>query len=110
MKKKSWTITEVIETFQVEPKFLDDLEKEDIVCPEFCGHKQIKEFTAYELEKLRVAKLLVEEFGVNLPGVDIILRMRLNIFEMRNQFDVILADMAKQMHKTFVEDREKHIL
>jgi hypothetical protein len=34
---------------------------------------------------------------VNLPGVEIILRMRQNMFEMRRQFDEILEDLARQL-------------
>jgi hypothetical protein len=34
--------------------------------------------------------------GVNLPGVEIILRMRQMIFDMRRQFDEILDDLAQE--------------
>jgi len=99
MVKEYWTTTEVIELFQVEERFLNRLEEEDIVCPE-CGERPSdKAFSAGELEKLRLAKLLVEEMGVNLPGVEIILHMRQSMFDMRTQFDTILEDVALHLQK-----------
>jgi MerR family transcriptional regulator/heat shock protein HspR len=55
-----------------------------------------KLFAESELEKLRLAKLLMQEMGVNLAGVDIILRMRQDLFALRRQFDEILEDLARQ--------------
>lgn len=100
MDKEYWTITEVVETFRVEKGFLQELEEEEIVCPE-CrgGGDPEKVFSLSNLEDLRLAKLLVEEMGVNLPGVDIILRMRRNMFKMRTQFDGVLEDMAREVRR-----------
>jgi len=47
----------------------------------------------------------VEELGVNLPGVDIILRMRRDMFSMRRQFDAILEDLARKI-RAEVESKE----
>jgi len=60
-----------------------------------------KLFSKEEMEKLRFAKVLIEEMGVNLAGVEVILRMRQNMFEMRRQFDTILEDLARQLQVTF---------
>ena len=96
MTKEFWSVTEVIEIFQVERRFLDELEEEEVLCPT-CGEESpAKLFSGAELEKLRLAKILVEEMGVNLPGVDIILRMRQNMIDMRKQFDAILEDLAER--------------
>ena len=100
MTKKYWTISEVLEIFQVDERFLNDLEDEDILCPE-CGESaSTKLFPSSEMEKLRIAKILVEEMEVNLPGVEIILRMRQSILEMRAQFDAILADVASELKRS----------
>ena len=58
-----------------------------------------------ELEKLRLAKLLIDDMGVNLPGVEIILRMRQSIYAMRRQFDDILEDLAGRLRETLEEKR-----
>ena len=95
MTKEFWSVTEVIEVFQVEKRFLEELEEEEVLGPICRDESPSKLFSQAELEKLRLAKLVVEEMGVNLPGVDIILRMRQNMIDMREQFDAILEDMAR---------------
>jgi len=103
MVKEQWRTTEVIEIFQVEERFLDMLEEEEILCPE-CGERSTeKTFSAVEMEKLRLVKLLVEDMGVNLPGVDIILRMRQTMLDMRTQFDRILEDVARDVQTALRE-------
>ena len=104
-KKTYWTVTELIETFQVDEKFIRDLEKDEIVCPRCKKSDSAKIFPLEEVEKLRLAKLLMEEMEVNRPGVEVILHMRQNMIEMRRQFDTILADLAKQIRETLAKQR-----
>jgi MerR family transcriptional regulator/heat shock protein HspR len=99
MAKEYWTTTEVIEIFQVETRFLDDLVEEEILHPEGREDPAEKRFSGVDLERLRLAKLLVEEMGVNLAGVEIILRMRRDMFAMRAQFDAILEDVAENVRR-----------
>ncbi len=98
--KEFWTVSEVVEIFQVDEHFLDDLEEEEIVCPSCREMPSDKVFSLRDLERLRLAKILHDEMGVNLPGIEIILRMRQNLFEMRRQFDDILEHLAKELRKT----------
>ena len=101
MAKEFWTITEVVELFQVEERFITDLEEEEVVNPVYRKEPPAKLFTHGEMEKLRVAKILMEDMGVNLAGVEIILRMRENMIEMRRQFDDILEDLVQQIQENF---------
>jgi MerR family transcriptional regulator/heat shock protein HspR len=103
MDKEFWTVAEVVEIFDVDERFLSDLEEEEVLCPICRDSSPSKLFGASELEKLRLAKILVEEMGVNLAGVEIILRMRQRMFDMRKQFDVILEDLARQLHERLNE-------
>ena len=103
MTKEFWTVTEVVELFKIEMRFLEDLEEEEVVRPVYRDDPPAKQFTERDLEKLRLAKILVEEMGVNLPGVEVILRMRQNMIEMRNQFDTILEDLAHYVREAFKE-------
>ena len=104
MAKEFWTVTEVVELFQIEERFLADLEEEEVICPVCRDDPPSKLFTPADMEKLRLAKTLVEDMGVNLAGVEVILRMRQNMVEMRRQFDAILEDLAQQLQKTFQKD------
>ncbi len=98
MAKEFWTVTEVLEFFEVDEQFLKVLEEEEIVCAT-CEDDNLpaRKFSAVEMEKLRVARMLMKELEVNLPGVEIILRMRRNMIDMRNQFDAILGDLSRQV-------------
>ena len=104
MAKELWTVTEVMEFFQVEESFLKNLEEEEIVCPVCNKGISTRLFDAHELEKLRVAKILMEEMEVNLSGVEVIIQMRQKMIEMRRQFDAILEDLAGQMQETLKKD------
>jgi len=99
MAEGSWTINEVLEIFQINSSFLNALEGEEIVCSTCREGHPTRVFSAGELEKVRVAKILVEEMDVNLSGVEVILRMRQNMIDMRTQFDAILEDLARQMQE-----------
>ena len=105
MPKEFWTITEVLEILQVDKRFILDLEEEEIVCPTCREEESNQFFDINELEKLRLAKILVEDMGINLEGVDVILRMRQSMLEMRRQFDAILEDLAKQLQENFEGNR-----
>lgn len=100
MNKKFWTMTDVVEILQIDESFLADLEEEEIVCPICRENSSTKLFSASEMEKLRLAKILIQEMEVNVPGVDIILRMRQSIIDMRKQFDAVLEDLARHLRET----------
>jgi MerR family transcriptional regulator/heat shock protein HspR len=104
MVKEFWTVSEVIEIFQVDKSLLANLEEDEIICPVCRGKSTDKLFPVGELEKLRFAKILIEEMGVNLEGVEVILRMKQNMIEMRKQFDSILEDLAKDMRNRLSND------
>ena len=86
MPEESWTINEVVECFQLEERFTKTLEDEEIICSSYLETTSTKVFTAIEVEKLRLAKTLVEDMGVNLAGVEVVLRMGSGI-------DLVILDM-----------------
>ena len=97
MTKEYCTVSEVIEIFQIEEDVISYLEEEEIVCPQCFDTLPTKRFSAVELDKLRLVKVLMEDMDVNLPGVEVILRMRQSMIQMRQQFDDILEDLATQL-------------
>ena len=101
MAKEFWTMSEVVQLLEIEEGFLVELEEEEVVCPVCREEPPKKLFTSNDLERLRLAKALVEDMGVNLAGVEVILRMRENMVEMRRQFDAILEDLAQEIQETF---------
>jgi len=105
MHKEFWNVAEIIEIFEVDERFLAELEEQEILCPTCVDDLPTRQYASSELEKLRLAKILVEDMGVNLPGVEIILRMRQHTLEMRRQFDVILEDIARAVRESLKETR-----
>jgi MerR family transcriptional regulator/heat shock protein HspR len=103
MAKEYWTVTEVMEIFQVDETVISYLEEGEILCPECFKEKPTKRFSAVELDKLRLAKTLMEDMEVNLPGVEVILRMRESMLRMREQFDDILEGLAMELRKRMVD-------
>jgi len=106
MAKEYWSIHEVVEIFEVDEGFLDELEREEIVCPTCRDDPSKKLFTASELEKLRLVKILSEDMGVNRPGIEVILQMRRTMFNMRQQFDDILEDVSRTLRENLERSRE----
>lgn len=101
MSQETWTLQEVRELFEVGEDFLSLLEEESILCPTCRGEPPDKLFSATDLETLHLAKILMEDLGVNLAGVEVVLQMRKNMVDMRRQFDAILEDLAGQMEEAF---------
>ena len=99
MAKEFFTVGEVIETFQIKESFLVELEEEEILCPTCKATPPEKLYPSGELEKLRLAKLLYEDMGVNVPGIEVILQMRQNMLDMRRQFDIIMENLVNDLKK-----------
>jgi MerR family transcriptional regulator/heat shock protein HspR len=100
MTKEFWTVQEVIRFYEIDETFVHDLVEEGILCPTCREHPSDRVFAQEELEKVRIAKVLMEDMGVNLAGVDVILSMRRQMAEMRRQFDDILEALAHDIQET----------
>jgi MerR family transcriptional regulator/heat shock protein HspR len=55
--------------------------------------------SAADAERLRVVVLLMREMDVNLPGVEVILHMREDLFSLQEQFDEILRTLVEEIRK-----------
>ena len=94
MSKEFWSVAEIVEIFNVDQNFIENLEKENIICKVRTEKTSEKNFSLNDMEKLRFAKILMHEMDVNVPGIEVILRMRQNMIDMRKQIDAILEDIA----------------
>jgi MerR family transcriptional regulator/heat shock protein HspR len=94
MAERSYTVRQVVEMLEIDEAFINDLVDEQILWTSCEEDPPKRLFGQIELEKLLLAKILVEDLGVNLAGVDVILDMRNKMIEMRRQFDAILEDLA----------------
>jgi MerR family transcriptional regulator, heat shock protein HspR len=94
---------QILEIFEVEERFLDILEEEELVCPvqEESTHEKV--FPLDQVERIRIISNLVNDLEVNLPGVEVIMEMRENLIRMQRQFDQILETLVKEL-KTRLPD------
>jgi len=97
MRKEFWNYLEITKIFNVDESFIIELEKEEIISPVYKKKKTEKIISLKDMEKLRMAKILMHEMDVNIHGVEVILNLHQNMIKMRKQFDDIFEDMAKHL-------------
>lgn len=100
------TIRDTIELLDMDESFITRMEREEIISVRYDEGKNEKLLSGSDVEKLRIAKILIEDMGINLHGVEVILRMRESMFQMRRQFDDILVDLAEEIRR-MMEYRKK---
>jgi MerR family transcriptional regulator/heat shock protein HspR len=97
MTRKYLRVSEVIRICNVPREFIDTLEREHIVEP--IMRRKLKVYSPDQVERVRVAHLLIEEMGVNLEGAEVALNMREQMIAMQRQFDELLNLLRQQLKK-----------
>lgn len=97
MTRKYLRVSEVIEICNVPQEFIDTLEREHIVEP--IMRRKLKVYSPDQVERVRVAHLLIEEMGVNLEGAEVALHMREQMIAMQRQFNELLRLLGQQLKK-----------
>ncbi len=83
---------EIVELLEVEPGFLDALEREEIILSD-ASSGAAGGFSERMLERVRVAYNLVHDLDVNLAGVAIIIQMREDMSSLRHQIEGLLNEL-----------------
>ena len=97
MARKYLRITEVIKICGVDAEFVDYLERERIV--EATMRRKLKYYSPDQVDRVRVAHLLMSEMGVNLEGTEIALHMREQMIAMQRQFTELLRLLGRNLKK-----------
>ena len=97
MARRYLRITEVIKICGVDEKFVADLERERIVQPVI--RRNLKVYAPEQVDRVRVARLLIEEMGVNMEGAEVALHMREQMIAMQRQFNELLRLLGRQLKK-----------
>jgi MerR family transcriptional regulator, heat shock protein HspR len=97
MARKYLRITDVIRVCRVDAEFVHHLERERIIEPTL-RHKA-KLYSPDQVDRVRVARLLIEEMGVNLEGAEVALHMREQMIAMQRQFNELLRLLRRQSKK-----------
>ena len=88
MARKYLRITEVIKICGVDEEFILRLERESMIRPVIRRRQRL--YPLDQVDRVRVARLLIEEMGVNLEGAEVALHMREQMITMQHQFDKLL--------------------
>jgi len=97
MARKFFRITEVVEICGVDRDFVARLERERIIEPTI--RSKLKYYPRDQLDRIRVAHLLMTEMGVNLEGAEVALHMREQMIAMQRQFRQVLHRLAQERRR-----------
>jgi MerR family transcriptional regulator/heat shock protein HspR len=83
-------MSDVTHVCSVSTRFVLFLERENLITPIL--RKNEKVYVLKDVDRIRVARILVREMGVNLEGVEVVLHMRDQIIGMRRQLVKLMSD------------------
>ncbi|HEX2229141.1 MAG TPA: chaperone modulator CbpM [Candidatus Binatia bacterium] len=97
MRRKYLRISDVTEICEVDAKFVMRLERESVISPILRGREKV--YPLDQVDRVRVARLLMQEMGVNLEGAEVALHMRDQMIAMQRQFNEILRLLGEELKK-----------
>lgn len=104
-KEPVYMIGAVSRMYNIHPQTLRLYEKEGLLVPSRTEGRT-RMYSQEDLEKLEFILFLTRELGVNLAGVDAILRMRSQMIELQNQVEQLLNYIQEEIKKRFANDME----
>jgi len=97
MPRKFLRITEVVKICGVDEEFVIRLEREKVIYP--IVRRSRKLYPLDQVDRVRVARLLIEEMGVNLEGAEVALHMREQMIAMQRQFNELLRLLGRELKR-----------
>jgi MerR family transcriptional regulator/heat shock protein HspR len=94
MARKYLRIAEVVKICGVDQDFLHHLERESVVRPIFRQRRKL--YPPDQVDRVRVAHVLMEELGVNLEGAEVVLHMRAQMIALQRQ----LGELMRRLERT----------
>lgn len=90
--KKYFRVADIVETCDVSVEFIRALEQEHVI--KSVRRRRLKCYPLDQVERIRVAHVLVGEMGVNLAGVEVALHMREQLISMRRELSIMLRRLG----------------
>ncbi|WP_448584070.1 heat shock protein transcriptional repressor HspR [Thermocrinis sp.] len=87
--KKKYTISVVAEMYNIHPQTLRLYEKEGLIKP-YRSKGRTRYYTEEDLKRLELVLTLSRDLGVNLAGIEIIIKMKEQMEEMERQIQKLL--------------------
>ncbi len=104
-RKRYYTIGVVAKMYNIHPQTLRLYEKEGLLKPSRTEGKT-RHYADEDLQTLEFILTLTRDLGVNLAGVDVILRMKRQMEEMEKQIEKLIDFIQKEMSKVYQEDEK----
>ena len=89
-----YLISIVSKILDIHPQTLRQYERENLICPARSGGR-IRLYSQRDIDRIKLILRLTRELGVNLAGVDIILRLKENVDEMENEIAGLRHEVTK---------------
>ena len=89
-----YLISIVSKLLDIHPQTLRQYERENLICPSR-SNGRIRLYSQRDIDKIKLILRLTRELGVNLAGVDIILRLKDNVDAMESE----IADLRHEVLK-----------
>ncbi|ADC88695.1 transcriptional regulator, MerR family [Thermocrinis albus DSM 14484] len=104
-RKEKFTIGIVAEMYKIHPQTLRLYEKEGLLKPSR-SKGRTRYYTREDLERLEFILFLSRELGVNLAGIDIILRMKDQIEELEKQLQKLVEFIQRELSEKYERNEE----
>ncbi len=105
-KEPLYMIGAVSRMFNIHPQTLRLYEREGLLTPSRTEGKT-RLYSQEDIEKLEFILFLTRELGVNLAGVDAILRMREQMLQMQKQIEYLLEYIQEEIKRRYAESYEE---
>lgn len=94
-----YLISIVAKILDIHPQTLRQYERENLVMPSR-SNGRIRLYSQRDIDRIKLILRLTRELGVNLAGVDIILRLKINVDEMETEIAELRHEVqrAKNSH------------
>ncbi len=102
-KEPLYMIGAVSRMFNIHPQTLRLYEREGLLTPSRTEGKT-RLYSQEDIEKLEFILFLTRELGVNLAGVDAILRMREQMEQMQKQIEYLLEFVREEIMKRYADN------
>ena len=97
MARKYLRITEVVELCGVDKEFVRRLERERVIHALTRENRKLYSFD--QVDRVRVAHLLIEEMGVNIEGAEVVLHMREQMITMQRQVKELVRRLSETKNR-----------
>jgi len=96
-----YVISVVAKMINIHPQTLRLYERLGLICPQRRGN--IRMFSASDLERLRQIQRLKDDLGVNLAGIDVILKLLDRIEQLQDEIEQVRATAKRRLRRVTQE-------